>query len=49
MKNVDSLIWQNAGVIVWLKAGTTIWQNADNSFILYCVAQNDLVRLYFVW
>ena len=31
--NVDSIIWQNAGVKIWQKAGATIWQNAGNIMI----------------
>ena len=30
LKNVDSIIGQNAGVIIWQKAGATSWQNASN-------------------
>ena len=37
LKNVDSIIWQKAGVIIWQKAGATIWQNAGNIMISYCV------------
>ena len=49
LKNVYSIIWQNAGVIIWQKAGATIWQNAGNITISYCEVQFDLVRLDLVW
>ena len=37
LKNVDSIIGQNAGVIIWQKAGGTVWQYAGNIMILFCV------------
>ena len=35
--NVDSIVWQNAGVIIWQRVGATIWQNAGNIMISDCV------------
>ena len=49
LKNVDSFIWQNAGVILWQKAGATTWKNEANFMISNFVVQYDFVRLDLVW